>query len=44
MDTTTQTLIFFICLTLGVIAVATAIGLVVAQSLDAEYPNRRSID
>ena len=44
MDTTTQTLIFFICLTLGVIAVATAIGLVVAQSLDAEYPKRRSID
>jgi type III secretory pathway component EscS len=44
MDTTTQTLIFFICLTLGGIAVATAIGLVVAQSLDAEYPKRRSID
>jgi len=44
MDITTQTLLFFIGLTLGVIAVATAIGLLVAQSLDAEYAKRRSID
>ena len=44
MDITTQTLLFFIGLTLGVIAVATAIGLLVAQGLDAECAKRRSID
>ena len=44
MDTTTQTLLFFIGLTLGVITVAATIGLVVAQSLDAEDTKRRSVD
>lgn len=44
MDTTTYTLLFFIGLTLGVIAVAAAIGLVVAQSLDGKGAKRRSDD
>lgn len=44
MDTTTQTLLFFIGLTLGGITVTAAIGLVVAQSLDAEDTKRRSVD
>ena len=36
MDTTTYTMLFFIGLTLAVIAVATVIGLVVAQSADSK--------
>lgn len=42
MDTTTYTILFFIGLTLAVIAVATVIGLVVAQSADGKGARRRS--
>ncbi|HAR05237.1 MAG TPA: hypothetical protein DCR72_06610 [Pseudomonas sp.] len=42
MDTTTYTILFFIRLTLAVIAVATVIGLVVAQSADGKGARRRS--
>jgi len=41
-DTTTYTILFFIGLTLAVIAVATVIGLVVAQSADGKGARRRS--
>ncbi|MBA1265582.1 hypothetical protein G7020_22450 [Pseudomonas stutzeri] len=44
MDTTTYTLLFFIGLTLGVIAVSAAIGLVVAKSLDGKGAKGRSDD
>ena len=42
MDTRTYTILFFIGLTLAVIAVATVIGLVVAQSADGKGARKRS--
>ncbi|MBF6618047.1 MAG: hypothetical protein ITG07_15130 [Candidimonas sp.] len=42
MDTTTYTILFFIGLTLAVIAVTTVIGLIVAQSADGKSAMRRS--
>lgn len=42
MDATTYTIVFFIGLTLTVIAVATVIGLVVAQSADGKGARKRS--
>lgn len=44
MDTTTYTILFFIGLTLAVIAVTTVIGLIMAQSADGERARRRSDD
>jgi len=44
METTTYTILFFIGATLAVIAVATVIGLVVAQSLDGKGAGRCSAD